>query len=167
MVASAVRARSVRRRRGGLGSIVLAACACSSSPVTPVAPPATRSVELCLITSPKLNGGGVLHVVARKTSAIDFEKVSYEEIVATLSQPDPETLQWFQLLPGQSNTLSLQLASGRSAATFDDGVGIYFLFADRGEPWKAWIDPSVPHVSFILGRSRIEVDDRKRWKCHQ
>lgn len=158
---------------GGLRALcyllVPLSCACSASKASAQLPPQSppRSLELCLVSGASLNGGGVVHVVVRKTSAVDFDKVSYEDIVATLSQPDPETLHWVQVLPDRATALSVARAAHNDtwATREAESVGIYFLFAKREGPWKARIGPEVPFTSFVLGSNGIEAEDRRRWRC--
>lgn len=146
-----------------------AACSASTSEPRVVPTSTHRSLELCLVSGPSINGGSVLQVVVRRTSAVDFEKVTYDDVVATLSQADPETLQWFQILPSQMTARSIDLGSQEEAEGTGDGgsVAVYFLFTEREEPWKALIESGESSASFVLGSHRIEQVDRQRWRCQR
>lgn len=148
-----------------LAPVVLACSASTSNGRVDSHP--RRSLDLCFVSGDLLNGGGVLHVVVRQTSAVDFEKVTYEDIVTTLSQRDSETLDWTQILPARATVRSVNLESLEEGGvpSKDGSVGVYFLFANREEPWKALVDAETDSVSFTLGSNRIEHKDQQRWRC--
>lgn len=98
------------------------------------------------------NDGGVIHVLVRKTTAVDFEKEDYAAIVDTLSATDSSTVCWRKMLPGSQQVFAITRPTEGSA------VGIYFLFTHPGSSWKQLVEGSRRCAVFEL--SGNEASDR-------
>ncbi|MEN9578054.1 MAG: hypothetical protein RJA70_1063 [Pseudomonadota bacterium] len=128
----------------------------SSPGAQPKAPPsdceAPCELHLRVKTSEATNGGGAVQVLVRETTAVDFPRESYQDLVASLSMPsDPRTRLWQAIAPGQSADHVVSYpATGELA--------VYFLFFRPGERWRyLLLGRDVRRLEVRLGLNGIET----------
>lgn len=118
------------------------------SPLLPLnACEAEQSGQAVIIDIHSLNGtndGGVLHILVRKTTAVNFQKEDYAAIVETLSATDSNTVCWRRMLPGTRQVFAVP------RPTDDSALGIYFLFTRPGRSWKQLVPGSRRCARFAL-----------------
>lgn len=135
--------------KGLLTALLCTGLACGGSEPS-AEPPAPAMMRIHLVSTGATNGGGALHVLVRKTTAVDYPRQGYADIVATLSQPsDPSAVLWKVVLPDTSSEYQVPFPQG-------EALGVYFLFSRPGPNWSHLIgDAQAGPVTFRLGRDGI------------
>ncbi len=139
------------RLRRSSGALWLAlACGGGDPGLRTPAPAPVLTIRLQ--STPATNGGGALHVLVRRTTRVDYPRLAYEDIVASLSQKsDPSTLAWEVLRPGTTPEYQVRLPE-------EGALGVYFLFSHPGPRWRHLLaDEQAGSVTYRLGADSIEA----------
>lgn len=141
------------------------ACGAPEQPVRAVSPAATR-VSVRVATRVDTNCGRLLRVVVRETKRVDFERLTYADLVALEDEQDPFRLASQLILPGGTPEFSVQIAPGASTGFFfllteDANVGCYPL-ATPADAWKRLLEQPcesigerAPLIEFQLGEQLV------------
>lgn len=145
----------------------LTACGAPDEPVVPVPPTATR-VVVRVSTRVDTNCGRLLRVVARETKKVDFERLTYADLVALEDEQDPSRLASELILPGGTPEFSVEISPGASTGFFfllteDADIGCYPLVTTSAA-WKHLLEQpcesegdQAPVIEFQLGEQLVGV----------
>lgn len=145
----------------------MAACGAPEEPVAPEPPTATRIV-VRVGSRVDTNCGRLLRVVVRETKKVDFERLTYANLVALEDEPDPSRLASKLLLPGGTPEFFVEIPPGVSTGFFfllteDADLGCYPLVY-TADAWKRLLEQPCasagdkpPVVEFQLGERLVGI----------
>lgn len=150
-----------------LCGLCTAGCGAPEEPIAPEPPTATR-IAVRVASRVDTNCGRLLRVVVRETKRVDFERLTYADLVALDDEQDPWRLASELLLPGGTPEFFVDIPPGASTGFFfllteDADAGCYPLVY-TADAWKRLLEQpcastgdTPPVVEFQLGERLLGI----------